>query len=98
MPGEYEVHIVSSNTSYTAVTDGELGLMDKCTLLPSPFLVNIDVERPCVSQATNRYIYVVMVLISVTASTMGVGELRVYSSKYYMNPGYFALAATDLKP
>ena len=86
---EFEVHIVSSNIGYTDVPDEALGLMDKCTILPSPLLVHIDIERPCVSQATNRYIYVVMVLISASSSTMGIRELRVYSSKYCRKKLYF---------
>ena len=76
---ESEIHIVISDTYCIVMNNEEWTAMTKCVTLSMPIPLRIFVERPCVSQAVGRYIYVVRVKGS---GSMWIGEFRVYFSKH----------------
>ena len=82
-PMEYEVHVLVSNMHYTDVTHTERSLMAKCVVLTKPFLLNVHLERPCAQELKGRYLYVVMIFLNEGTSTMGIKDLKVYSSTYW---------------
>ena len=80
-PIEYEVHILVADTYYSDVTTAEPNLMSKCLVLNKPMLtlIHVHLERPCFSVITGRYLYVVMVILDGSSSTMGINDLNVYT-------------------
>ena len=77
--GDAEVHIVISNSYKIVMKNKDWTLMTKCAALSAPILTKIFIERPCISQATGRYIYVVMIN---RARGMGINEFKVHPGKY----------------
>ena len=87
-PIDYEVHVLVSGIRYTDVSHIERSLMSMCLVMTKPFLTGVYLERPCISDIRGRFIYVVMVLMNSGTSTLGVNDLKVYSSRFrtYKNP------------
>ena len=81
---DYEVHVVAGDTPYTDVTPVARSLMSKCLVMTKPVvtLTGVTLERPCTSDIRGRYLYVVMVLLNADASSMGISDLKVYSSRF----------------
>ena len=100
-PIDYEVHILVGDTYYADVTTAERNLMNKCLVLNKPMLTlkHVHLERPCVSVVTGRYLYVVMVILDGSSSTMGINDLNVYtgnaecvgSTRRYIKHGIYLL-------
>ena len=78
----YEVDVLVSNIRYTDVTHIEGDLMNKCVVMTYPFLMEMYLERPCTQELKGRYLYVVLVSLNGGETTMGVNDLKVYSSRF----------------
>ena len=86
-PIDYEVHVLAGDIYHTDVTAATRSLMNKCLVMTKPIvaLTGVYLERPCISDVRGQYLYVVMVLLNGGSSTMGINDLKVYSSKLQIN-------------
>ena len=82
-PIEYEVHVLVGDKYYSDVTHVEQRLMNTCLVLTKPFITftNVHLTHPCALDIKGRYLYVVMVIMDGTTTTMGIVDLKVYAGR-----------------